>query len=170
LRCAYVLLSMFALAAVALAIFRPGWASRVGLDVWNVARLERDRAAQDRRAALLDTQCEIIRDRCAAKEHVVRDLLARRLTLLEAASDFRSLNAEPPDFPCPPPEEYPGRTENERYCRLVLDRVRSASEDLTPSHADEILRLLEEQLETHLAAHGGEVTLPGYEAATSRTQ
>jgi hypothetical protein len=169
LRCAYVLLSMVALSAVAIGIFRPGWATTVGVDVWNVAKLERARTAQERRAELLERQCEIIRYRCAAKEQVVRDVLARRLTLLEAASEFRSLNAEPPDFPSPPPDECFGRTENERYCRLVLDWVRSASEDLTPSQADEILRLLEEELETHLAAHGGEVILPGYEAATNRT-
>jgi hypothetical protein len=159
-RCAILLVSLVGLAAAGLAVLRPKWATAVGLDVWNVLALERTISAEERRREMLMAQLEIIRDRAEAKRQVVLEVLARRLTLLQAAAHFRRLNAEPPDLPGSAPEILPGRTENERYCRLILDRVRDASKDMAPSQAVELLHQLEDELETHLAQHGGEVVLP----------
>jgi hypothetical protein len=162
--------SFLVLSGGALAIFRPAWASTVGLDVWNLPDLDREMASERRRAEVLDAKGEIVRLRSVKKAHVVREVLAGRMTLLEGAADFRTVNSDPPDFPGTLPSNIPGRTENERYCRLVLERVKRASQDLAPSHADEILRQLEKELETHLAEHGGVVILPGYEAEANQPE
>jgi hypothetical protein len=93
----------------------------------------------------------------AARRQVAADVIAGRLTLLEAAARFRDLNAETPAF-----EDcnriYPGNSPEERFCRLVIDQVESEMEE-EPEQAAELRRRLEAELRQHLGS-GGAIRLP----------
>ena len=143
------------------AILRPGWASTAGLDVWNLPELERNLIAEQQNFEELNQRNVCINARILAKEQVIGDLVAGRLTLLKAAALFRRLNTEIFDYPeTTPPDYFPGRTENERLCNQVLRWATAMTYHWTPSHAEEILCRLKAELEAHLALHGGEVLLP----------
>jgi hypothetical protein len=159
-RCAILLLALLGLGYAGLATFRPAWATAVGLDVWNLPELQRRKAAADQRSAELARKDALVVERVLAKDQVVREVLADRMTLLQAAAWFRRLNTATPEIPGPDPRNYPGRTEGERYCRQVLLWARMETEELTPSHAEEIRCRLEAELAAHLASHNGEVVLP----------
>ncbi len=66
-------------------------------------------------------QIEAIVHRVNSKRHIARELIAGRLTLLQAAGQFRALNQAPPrlhwkEF-C---AAYPGDSDEERHCREVI--------------------------------------------------
>ena len=68
-----------------------------------------------------------------AKHGVVRDLLAERLTLPEAAARFRDLDREQPGFNWVAfRRTYPCDTDDERHCREVLAWVRCAERATQP--------------------------------------
>jgi hypothetical protein len=151
-------LALLGLGYVALAMFRPAWASAVGLDVWNLEDEERERTAAERRGAELEEIDRAIQENIAAKDGVIDDLLAERLTLLEAAALFRRLDAV-----CPGrstiPERIPGRTEEERYCRQVIYWVEATTRYWPPSQAAAIRNRLEAELSAHQASYDGAVLL-----------
>jgi hypothetical protein len=151
---------LLALVVGAFCVLRPGWATDIGFDVWNLPALERNMEYQAQVKDRLNRHDEVIKERIVAKEQVVRDLLAGRLTLLEAAAWFRRLNIEPPEYPGTPPDCFPGRTENERYCRQLIQWVNVETREWAPSHAEEVRCRLEWELDVHLVEHDGEVELP----------
>ena len=68
-----------------------------------------------------------------AKHGVVRDLLAGRLTLPEAAARFRDLDREQPGFNWVAfRRAYPCDTDDERHCREVLAWARRAGPATSP--------------------------------------
>jgi hypothetical protein len=159
-RCAILFLAVLGVASAALTIFRPAWATKVGLDVWNLPDLESRMAAAEQQSADLTRKNALVCDRIEAKEQVLQELLAERMTLLQAAAWFRRLDTATPEVPGAPPDRYPGRTEGERYCYLVMDWALSNREELTPSHAEEIRGRLQAELDAHLASHDGAIVLP----------
>ena len=155
-----VSLLLLGVCSAALATFYPGWTTTAGLDVWNLPKLERELADNQRLSENLDWQEEIVRDRTVAKSHILQELLARRLTLTEAAARFRGLDHEPAECPERGPDYYAGRTEGERYCREVIQWVRAETMTWPPTRGEETLSRLEAELNAYLSTHGGEVILP----------
>ncbi len=159
-RYARLTLNILGLACAALCVLRPELASEVGFDVWNLIDPQSNMAAQQRFAQELDQQDEIIKDRIAAKTEIIREVLADRLTLLEAAASFRHVTANPREYPGHGPEFFPGQTESERYCHQVLHWVKCETHGWAPSHAEAIWCRLTAELDEYLASHDGEVILP----------
>jgi hypothetical protein len=93
----------------------------LGLDLGrgDLARLCRERE----RAAELRRRDRLMLERVAAKEAVVGQVLGRRLTLLQAAAEFRRIHER---FPCAD-EGLPDESSEEGLCRQVLAWVRTAT-------------------------------------------
>src|SRR5262245_21573467 len=89
----------------------------------------------------LDEQFWAVARRSRAKREAVADLLARRLTPLEAAARFRDLNRQPPDLSGCHRRLFPGETEEEIACRQVLTYVREELGRRSPGTAAEVARL-----------------------------
>jgi len=159
IRRAVLLLALTVLGGVALAVFRPAWASALGLDLWNLPQLERRLADQERRKEELQTKARVLNVRIAAKEEVIYELLDEQLTLLEAAASFRKLDADSEVYAGRSSDSFRGKTEGERSCRQVLQWVRVQTQDWEPDQAEKLVARLEAELEAHLASHGGEVEL-----------
>jgi hypothetical protein len=104
-------------------------------------------------------QVRAILDRIARKSLVVEDLVAGRLTLLQAASHFRALNLEPPPLRR---DVYHyadrGDTDEERYCREVIDWVQMHLEETDPCLSLATSARLVDELEKHLRR--GRLRLP----------
>jgi hypothetical protein len=159
IRFTFLTLAVLSLGYGALWVFRPAWVRTAGLDLWNMADAEQDVADAERVGAEIQSVDRIVQVRCAAKEIIIRDLLAERLTLMEAAAEFRHLHiAAPPAARSH--QMFPARSEGERYCREVLQWVRSTTTDWPPTQGEPILARLEAELQAHMAEHDGDVILP----------
>jgi hypothetical protein len=157
IRRAVTVLALTVLGAAALAVFRPAWATAVGLDLWNLPQLERRLAEQERRKEDLQTKSRVLNARIAAKEEVIYELLEERLTLLDAAGSFRRLDAETEVLAGRGSDMFPGKTEGERSCRQVIQWVRVQTQEWEPDRAEKFLARLEAELDAHLASHGRQV-------------
>jgi hypothetical protein len=160
-RTACLTLTVLGLASTALSVFRPSWAAHLGLDVWNLPELERRLAASERLGQELKEKDRIIMDRVTAKDEVIRELMAGRLTLAEAAGHFRRLNDEPRECRGPGVDCcFPGQTETERYYRQVLLWVEIETRHCEPSQAEEVMCRLEADFAAFLEQQSAELTLP----------
>jgi hypothetical protein len=153
------LLALLGLSYAVLAVVRPEWASKLGLDLWNLPQLERDIASQEEVAARLAGQQVAINERSAGKGRVARELIDERLTLMQAAAYFRQLDD---NMPGTAPDHLPGKTEGERYCREVILWAKAETRDWSPDRAAEVVCRLETELEDHLTAHNDVVILPDF--------
>jgi hypothetical protein len=108
----------------------------------------------------LEREQEIVFDRMRIKERVIADLLADRLTLLEAARWFKDLNESPADCQDNYRLFFPAPTAGESACRQVLAWAESALQESPRSHSDAVLNKLKQELQTHLKRHNGVVVLP----------
>jgi hypothetical protein len=85
-------------------------------------------------------------------------VIAGRVTLLQAAAGFRAAHAET----CAPYrarlDVFPGRSDEERLCRRVLEAVAQELQD-EPSRRTAVLERLETELQDHLTKEGA-VHLP----------
>src|SRR5690349_9198789 len=155
----HLLLTVGALGLVVagVSLAHPSWPSDLGLDFWNVpslkARLNRDLDL----AAHLDAQDSHILQRIAVKEEIVNDLVGGRISLLDAAAQFRALNAGRRDYLEVIRLTYPGRTDDERMCRNVIGFVESAV--ASDEDGRYVIYRLNQEL-NHLLA-SGELKLPG---------
>jgi hypothetical protein len=148
-------LALAALAA-ALGLF-PGLAAAVGLDLWNVpAALDAiGQAAESNRR--IDEEILATQMRMDRREVVTEDVVASRLTLVEAAARFRRVDADAS-------EAYrhgwrhlsEGDSDEERYCRQVLGYAGLALRGR--ADAADVLAGLNRQLEEALAR--GDLRLP----------
>ena len=66
-------------------------------------------------------ESEIVHERIKAKNRVVARLLAKEISLLEAAAWFRYLNDNPPERPCDFRRMMPGASDGEKACRQVVE-------------------------------------------------
>ena len=159
-RTIFVTTAVLGAASLALFTFRPTWAVHAGLDVWNLPELERNLAAHEDLRQQLEHKDDIIVERIAAKENVIRELIKEHLTLPEAAARFRKLNTESESCPGSPPDCFPGQTESERYCRQVLRWVEIETQTWQPAEAEEVRCRLEAELDLLLVSCNGKVSLP----------
>jgi hypothetical protein len=96
-------------------------------------------AREKQRGEALEGRLQIVRQRLEAKRTVVEDLMAERLTLLEAAAQFRDLSGESLDRPRQDPvvransvaAPSPDQSDEEWLCWKVLEYV-EAEEKLNP--------------------------------------
>ena len=105
------------------------FAAGFGLSFLAVPDRQAEKPATARTAAALSTEdldprLESTQRRAYAHSRIARDLIAGRLTLLEAAEHFRDLNhgAPPIDWTVWR-ERFNGSTDDERHCRQVIQAV-----------------------------------------------
>jgi hypothetical protein len=80
-----------------------------------------------------EQQIRALLDRSSRKRHLVGELLAGRLTLLEAAGQFRAVNRAPPRFHWEGFRAfYQGDSDEERHCREVVALVEMELEETDP--------------------------------------
>src|SRR5262249_33796987 len=109
---------------------------------------------QQRRADELEDQLADAVRRSEATEAAVKEVIAGRLTLREAAARFRALAKENPDFQWETfRRTYPGASDEERHCRQVIDAAQKAL-GYEPDEAAEVVTRLEAELREHLERDG----------------
>ena len=121
---------------------------------WVCARREARPDADDRPAAEapsrseVDQQIALLRDRISAKLYITDEVIAGRLSLLEAEAAFREWDVREPQQSYEYPLNYPpGASEEERRCRAVITYVSvQAPRDQAPA----LIRRLEAELEERL--------------------
>ena len=132
----------------------PGWSTRVGLNFAEWLEVQRQLEDERRREVVLSDLTQRTAHSLQAKSQVVEELRHRRLTLLEAAARFRDLSRPGrDDFHEWFRRAYPGKTDEERWCRQVIRFLRGHSLKLEP---------LAEQYEAELARRlaNGPLELP----------
>jgi hypothetical protein len=100
---------------------------------------------------------KVIVERNAKKVQVTEAVIAGRLTLFEAASEFRCLNEDL--FPAALAIFTADHSQEERLCLSVIQWVRSHPKEQHSDAVDEVCAHLEEQLRQHKEQHG-RVILP----------
>src|SRR5262245_19208054 len=97
-----------------------------------------------------DGKREAILARVAARAAIVEEVLAERMSLLEAAAHFRNLDHGPPPILWDRFRTYyPGDSDEERHCYEVIGNVRARVEDQGGRRGEQVLRL-EAELRQHL--------------------
>jgi len=157
LRLAFMIV-MVVVVALAAALLEPQWAQDLCLDSWTEANLQHDWFGVHPVLGELDEQDRTISKRLGAKDEVVKDLIAGRLTLFEAAAGFRRLNEEFPRAVVK--ESVPGVTEEEQLCRQVIAWVRVRLEVNPGEASEDFVARLEHELLRHKQRNGA-VLLPG---------
>jgi hypothetical protein len=140
----------YALAGAAIAML-------AGLAAYQTTRREQCPRGRDLAPAEDDAVAAItaIRARTSRKRQVVGEVVAGRLSLLEAAAVFRRLDAEGP-MPPPTPAGFPQYTsEDEAYCHSVVEYVEV---EAPPDLKQELTRRFREEWEARL--HDGTLHLP----------
>jgi hypothetical protein len=132
--------------------------SPLGLDFGDLPALQRRLEETRLRGEELDRRREALLRRIAAKERVVAELVAGRLTLLQAAARFRDLKGEPPDLAAPPGLAC-GCSEGERLCREVMAWADGWLAEQAPQRAAAVAARLEAELRRH-RDRAGMVRLP----------
>jgi hypothetical protein len=145
------------LVVAGVSVAHPSWPSDLGLDFWNVPSLKERINHDIHLAAHLEAHDVRILQRIAAKEEIVDDLIGGRISLLDAAAQFRALNAGRRDYLAVIRTTYPGRTDDERMCRNVISFVESAV--TSDEDGRYVVYRLNEELNRLLA--NGDVELPG---------
>jgi hypothetical protein len=142
--------------AVGLAL-SPGLAAAVGLDLWKTPEGFDAAGADARGDDPIDEQIQAAQRRTAAKSEVAGEALEGRWTLLEAAARFRDLDAAAPEgYRRAWRSLVEGATDEERYCRQVLDYSATVARDRSDDPA--ALDRLRAQLEAALSR--GDLRLP----------
>src|SRR5438309_250976 len=76
----------------------PTWPTELGVDFWNVSDLKTRLQRENRWREQLEALDTTVMQRIRIKETIIRDVLARRMSLVEAAAAFRELNADKPIY------------------------------------------------------------------------
>jgi hypothetical protein len=90
-----------------------------------------------------------------AKRAVVTELLADRLTLMEAAARFRELDAGMPETRDRLLQAYPGVSYEEALCRQVIELARGELEVRAPEQVKRVVARLEAELQAFLECEAG---------------
>jgi hypothetical protein len=109
-------------------------------------------------------QVELTTRRIDAKHRVVLDVVAGRLSLLDAATRFRDLHRQPPDLHWGEYRRFfPGKNDDERHCRAVIAAVHVHLTSTTGDYAHPLVGRLEDELQSLLDREGLVVLPPSYE-------
>lgn len=138
----------------------PEWFTSVGLDVWTLPELHSQMARHRAKAAVMDAEAALVKERLDAKLETTIAVIEGRVSLLSAAARFGQLNRQHPPSMRHLHLFTSGNSENEKLCRQVIGWV---SNQLpfrrTESEAERVVDRLEKQLQAHLEKHG-RVILP----------
>ncbi len=89
-----------------------------------------------------------------AKERIVEDLVAERISLREAAGLFVVTSPQPRHYLNWVRQAYPGGTEEESICRHVIHYVRRALGNADPRRTAEVVARLEAELQAEFPPAG----------------
>jgi hypothetical protein len=98
--------------------------------------------------------------RCEERSVICDQVAAGRMSLFEAAAEFKRLNRKPRPSTYDPVAAMPGDSDNERVCWQVIAWLEGSTRQLPPSQREAVLERAKADLREQLACHGG-VTLPG---------
>jgi hypothetical protein len=145
---------------IGLAQYRPAWAVQAGLDWWCLPELcEQVRRGEEELAAQ-EPHGRAMVERLRARGAVTNELRAGRLTLVQAAARFRSLNVYPPDSVPDLRRFLPGATDEERLCRQAIFWAEGSDPAMSPAARELTRRRLEAELNRLLAENNGAIRLP----------
>jgi hypothetical protein len=147
----------FGLFVAGISSARPSWAADLGLDFWNVPALKARLAEDHQLASKLSDRDDKVMRRIAVKETIIEDLVAGRIGLLDAAAEFRALNAGRHAYVVVIRSLYPNMSDEERMCRNVISYVESFVEGDEDGRA--LIHRLNEDL--HHIVDVGSIHLPG---------
>ncbi len=151
----YLLTSALCAALLAGASFpEPEWPQELGFDFWSLSDLDPEFHAEQRRRADLDALDATALQRVALKDAVIRDLLNGRMTLVEAAGQFRRINDNYANADAILRLMFPGTTTEEALCRNVLTFVEMSLQN-EPDQGAPVLHELRGELALLSAVHGG---------------
>jgi hypothetical protein len=98
--------------------------------------------------------------RCHERQTIVEQLAAGRISLFEAAAEFKRLNAQPNPCKYNSVAQLPGNSDNERTCWQVIYWLDANTRHLPPSQHQLLLDRVKADLCDH-RARNGTVILPG---------
>jgi hypothetical protein len=136
------------------------WAQPDFLNIGALAESRERQSLANQRQQVLDRRYETAVQRTHAKQVIIDELLAGRLTLLEAARRFKNLNESPITCQDDYRSRFPGRCDGEKVCRQVLAWVDTALQQYPPDQARAVAQRFEDDLQKHLQRHGDLVVLP----------
>jgi hypothetical protein len=107
-------------------------------------------SAEEARQAGPEQKLQGMSRRSKRKWRVTREVLAGRLTLLEAAALFRALDHAPPAFPWDCfRATWPGNSDDERHCHELIFWVYLSLSDTDRCQAEVLRQRLDTQLSEH---------------------
>ena len=131
-----------------------------GVDVAEFCTSQEKAFRARQRQEWLRRRVEAIVQRNESREAVMRELLAGRLTLLQAARRFKDLNETPVTCQNDYRSRFPGRSDGEKVCRQVLQWLEGYLLGLPSEQAQTLRRRFADELREHLEHHDGIVVLP----------
>jgi hypothetical protein len=137
---------------------RPSWPTDLGVDFWSVPALQAKLKEEGRWHDQLEALDAAVKQRIAVKDLIIADVLAHRTSLIEAAAEFRRLNADEPKYMDVLRESFPSRSDEECLCRNVLAYVSMSGRRQPERIKAEVARLEAELREATDA--DGRVSLP----------
>jgi hypothetical protein len=135
------------------------WAHDLGLDRWMESALEGESGQECKREREFEQRAQALTKRLAVKDKCVRELIDGRITLFEAAAQFRRVNEENPvalEIPAPVDE-----SPEEWACRQVIQWVCVSAQIQRATASEDLVDQLEKDLWRHKQQHNGAVVLPG---------
>jgi hypothetical protein len=118
--------------------------------------------AEAERGSRLDDLSGAYARRIYAKHRLVDDVIAGRLSLLQAAAGFRELNEQPPVYDRERFRAlYPGADDDERHCREVLAWVIDQLRGCLDTDASDLASRLEAELQAVIDRAGSVPSSPG---------
>jgi hypothetical protein len=136
-------------------LFMAAGVATAGALLWQGRELPRAFQDEGRRAADLRAVQEALSFRHEARREILEDVVAGRMTLLQAADQFKGLNERHPESMTAVRFTYDGGTDEERLCRQVIAGVQGLLDDRPPSEAAPIIARLEAELHDHFGEGAG---------------
>jgi len=137
--------------AAAAVAANPTWATAVGLDVWNLPRLEQVIADEAAKAREVDHEDDEVLRRMERKDRLVDELISERVTLADVTAEFLAMNQNRDGHMTVIRATWPGRNDEERTARNILHFVSLRLSELPAAERDEVSSRLESELAQFLA-------------------
>jgi hypothetical protein len=130
------------------------WLAVLGLDFADLPALLGKLAEESAKEEELQRRLDVLVPSVVAKDQPVDDLLAGRLSLLQAAARFRDSLRQAADTLAGRRLAAPGPEQGERLCREVMAWVDVRLRDRAPQQAAAVALRLEAELQQHRAPDG----------------
>lgn len=151
----FVLLVGLVLASlVSVLVFVPGWLAETTRSLSRESTAYVSYSEEVQRYHELEWQREVLLNHLQAKDEVIRDFLAGRMTFLEAASWFRHINSQPPGYQTVYAPSS-GATVEECNCRQVILWAQNKQGRDTTSGGNDLVEQLEQELQQELRQPNG---------------